>query len=71
MKGSTAERSRDVALGNGFIVQAICSLNMMDIVSHVSTTVVSIVKRIRLQIAYRSVDRCQDRMLEWVSIFAL
>ena len=29
-------------------------------------------KRIRLQIAYRSsVDRCQDRMLGWVSIFAL
>ena len=27
-------------------------------------------KRIRLQIAYRSVDRCQDRMLGWVSIFA-
>ena len=63
MKGSTAERSRNVDLGNGFIVQAICSLNMMVIVSHVSTTVVSVVKRIRLQIAYRSVDRCQDRML--------
>ena len=45
LKGSTAERSRDVALGNSFTVQAICSLNMMDIVSHVSTTVVSIVKR--------------------------
>ena len=28
-------------------------------------------KRIRLQIAYRSVDRCQKRMLGWVSIFAL
>ena len=63
MKGSTAERSRNVDLGNGFIVQGICSLNMMVIVSHVSTTVVSVVKRIRLQIAYRSVDRCQDRML--------
>ena len=71
MKGSTAERSRDVALGNGFIVQAICSLNLMVIVSYVSTTVVSIVKRIRLQITYSSVDRCQDRMLGWVSIFVL
>ena len=29
------------------------------------------VKRIRLQIAYRSVDRCQDRMLGWAFIFAL
>ena len=28
-------------------------------------------KRIRLQIAYRSVDRCQDRMRGWVSIFGL
>ena len=28
-------------------------------------------KRIRLQTAYRSVDRCQDRMLGWVSIFVL
>ena len=27
--------------------------------------------RIRLQIADRSVDRCQGRMLGWVSIFAL
>ena len=51
--------------------KVICSLNMMVFVSHVSTTVVSIVKIIRLQIAYILVDRCQDRMLEWVSIFAL
>ena len=28
-------------------------------------------KRIRFQIAYWSVDRCQDRMLGWVSIFVL
>ena len=28
-------------------------------------------KSVRLQIADRSVDRCQDRMLGWVSIFAL
>ena len=28
-------------------------------------------KRIRLQIAEISVDRCQDRMLGWVSTFAL
>ena len=28
-------------------------------------------KRIRHQIAHRSVDGCQDRMLGWVSIFAL
>ena len=41
------------------------SLNGFPGGSNIESTVL---KRIRLQIADRSVDRCQDRMLGWVSI---